>query len=183
MKKIRIIFGLLVLASFTLSFVNSEDWFLFETKKCKLLFPKKPTESSQTVPSAIGDLELKMYMYEVTDTTKDDNLLYMLMETNYPDSLINSDKKDLLDNFFRNAIDGSANNVQGSKILTETKIELAGFPGREARVSLNVGVPCINKMHFYLVKNKMYILEVITDARKDFNKSMDKFMNSFALTN
>ena len=36
-------------------------------------------------------------------------------------------------------------------------------------------------MGFYLVKNKLYMSETITETKNDFNKSIDKFFNSFSL--
>jgi hypothetical protein len=180
MKINKVLLGLLVLTTLTSSLINSDDWFLFETKNCTIYFPKKPTDQSQVINTAIGDLKLSIHMYEVPDSVKDDNLIYGLIETEYPDSVINSDKKEILDNFFRNSIDGSVNNVHG-KLLTETKIQIDTFPGREIRVDFREGLGVI-KMRFYLVKNKMYFLQTITDTKKDFNKSINKFMDSFTLT-
>jgi len=180
MKINKVSLGLLVLTTLTISFINPDDWFLFETKNYRIYFPQKPTDQSQIINTAIGDLKLNIHMYQVPDSIKDENLIYGLIETEYPDSVINSDKKEILDNFFRNSIDGSINNVHG-KLLTETKIQIDTFPGREIRVDFREGLAVI-KMRFYLVKNKMYFLQTITDTKKDFNKSINKFMDSFTLT-
>jgi hypothetical protein len=39
----------------------------------------------------------------------------------------------------------------------------------------------IMKMRFYLVRNKMYIIQTITDIKKTDNKSAERFMGSFRL--
>jgi hypothetical protein len=66
------------------------------------------------------------------------------------------------------------------KLLSEKIIQINGFPGREARIDFRDGLAVIT-MRAYLVKNKMYILQTITETKKDFNKSIGKFMDSFKL--
>jgi hypothetical protein len=179
MKKFRILAGVISLAFLVMSFTSFNDWFLFETKNCRIYFPKKPNDQPQIIKTAIGELKLNIYMYEVPDSIKDDNLVYGLIITDYPDSVINSDKKNILDVFFRNSIDGAVSNVHG-KLLTESVIQIDGFPGREIRVDFRDGLAVI-KMRFYLVKNEMYIIQTITDTKRDFNKSINRFMDSFEL--
>ena len=181
MKKIDVSIGVFISCILLMSFINPDDWFLFEAKNCKIYFPQKPTEQSQTIVTAIGELKLNIYMYQVPDNKEDDNLVYGLIESDYPDSLINSNKKDILDNFFRNSIDGAVNNVHG-KLLSESKIQLDSFPGREVRIDFRDGLAVL-KMRIYLVRNKMYMEQTITDTKKDFNKSIDRFMDSFKLVN
>ena len=169
----------IILAILTLSFIHPDDWIVFESNGYKMLFPKKPADQTQVVNTAIGKLKMGIHMYEVADNEKEDNLVYGLIETEYPDSVINSDKKDLLDNFFKNSIDGAANNVHG-KLLSVTEIQLDGYPGRSFRIDLK-DQHAVMTMRAYLVKNKMYILQTITEAPKDFNKSINRFMDSFTL--
>ena len=88
-------------------------------------------------------------------------------------------KKEILDDFFKKSIAGSLNNVQG-KLLSEKVIELGKYPGREIRVDFQNGLGVI-KMRIYLVKNTMFMIQTITDTQKQYNKSVDKFMNSFQL--
>lgn len=179
MKTISILIGIFVLASSTMSFVNSDNWVLFETKSCQIYFPKKPTDHPKILNTAFGELKFNVYMYEVADNENDDNFVYALSEVEYPDSVINSDKKDLIDKFFRGSIDGVVNNVHG-KLLSEFIIQFDGYPGREIDIDCKNGLAII-KMRFYLVKNKMYMMQTLTDTKKDFNKSIMKFMDSFRL--
>jgi len=181
MKTIKLLLSVLIMVILTMSFINPADWYLCETSDYKILFPKKPVESIQTISSAIGELNLNLNIYEVPETETEDNLAYIVNKTEYPDSIVNSDKKDILVGFFRNSIDGAVKNVQG-KLLSETKIELSGYPGREIRIDFQNGLAVI-KMRLYLVKNKMFLLETISETKKGFNKSIDKFMNSFELIN
>jgi len=178
MKIISALVGTLFL-TVILSFSFPGDWVLLEKSDFKILFPQKPEEQTQTVNTALGKLNIDTYIYEVPDSKKDDNLMYMFAQTAYPDTAINSDKKDLLDKFFRGSIDGAVNNVHG-KLLSETVIQLNGYPGRKVRIDFKDGLAVIN-MGFYLVKNKLYMSETITETKNDFNKSIDKFFNSFSL--
>jgi hypothetical protein len=162
-----------------LSFVYPQDWVAFDTANCKILFPVKPEESSQTLNTGLGAVTLYMHTYEVPDDKKDDNMVYSLTETEYPADKISSDKKDMVESFFKSYATGAVNNVHGT-LLSETKKEINGYPGSEIRINYNNGLATI-VMRSFLVKNKMYIMQVITPPAHDHNKSMEKFMDSFAL--
>ena len=162
----------------TLGFTVHSDWYLFETDSFSIEFPQKPAENTQSIATAIGDLKIVMWSSE-TKKTEDDNLVYSLMLSDYPDSLINSDKVELLDRFFRGSVDGAVNNITG-KLLSEKKIELCGFPGREAWIEYANGKAVI-KMKFYLVHNRMYILQTITEPGKEDNQNSLRFHDSFKI--
>jgi len=195
MKKIIPLSALLIVTAFTISFVrpgktknsgahsdiHDDPWVTVENAGCKMLFPKTPANESQTLNTAIGELKLYNYTYEVPDGIKDDNLVYLLSETDFGDSAkINSNMgKEKVDKFFRGAVDGGVKNASG-KLLTEEIIQLDGFPGRKVRVDVKDGT-AVMTMKIFLVKEKLYMLEVITEKKKDLNKSMDKFMSSFSL--
>ena len=173
--KLILLSALLILSS---AFAPA-DWYTFKEDGFKIDFPEKPTTETQSVPSAIGDLKMKMYMVDASEKKDAENMVYMVITTFYPDTLVNSDKKDMLENLFRSSIDGAVQNVQG-KLLSEKRIELNGFPGRDIKVDYQEGV-AILRMRMYLVKNKMYILQVITETAKESNKSIDRFLDSFGL--
>ena len=187
MKKIIPLFALLIVTVLTISFAYPKikgrmgDWVPFEDAGCKMLFPKTPEKQSQTFNTAIGELKLYNYMYEVPDSIEDDNLGYLLSETEFGDrSGINSDSsKAQVDKFFRGAVDGGVSSAHG-KLLTEEIIQLDGYPGRKFRAEIKDGL-AVTTMKAILVKNKLYMIQVITDTKKDFNKSMEKFMSSFTL--
>lgn len=178
MRKISFVLTALMIVVFTTSFVLKADWFLLDEPSFSILFPKKPEAQVQSVKSAIGDLTMNINMYDGSKDN-DENFLYGIITTEYPDSLINSDKKEKLAAFFRGSVDGAVKNVQG-KLLSEKDIEMNGFPGREARVDFQNGLAII-LMRSYLVHNKMYILQTITETKKEGNASVLKFYNSFKL--
>ena len=178
MKKISFATSLILILLFTSSFLCPADWYLLDTKTFSLQFPKKPETQETTQQSAVGELKLVISIYE-GDKDNDENYVYGIITSDYPDSLINSDKKDILEKVFRGSIDGAVGNVQG-KLLKESVIEKNGFPGREITVDFKDGMAII-LMRMYLVHNRMYILQTITETSKASNASVVKFFNSFIL--
>ncbi|MDP4283190.1 MAG: hypothetical protein Q8891_02110 [Bacteroidota bacterium] len=181
MKTLKIITASFLLACAMLSFVPVGEWIMITTNNCKIYFPKKPTDRSGTVNTAKGNLKVNIYSYQAAANVSDDNLAYILTETEYPDSVINSDDEDKLDIFFKNSIDGIVNNFHGT-LLSQSKTAIDGFPGRQVKLDLQQGKAVMN-IRFYLVKNRMYILEIITNTNKDGNAAIEKFMNSFEIKN
>lgn len=179
----RKIFTLAILCAlpFLSSAFGSNEWYLLKSDGYEIAFPLKPEAETNTIPSGIGELTLSMHIYDASSgKTKDENLVYLSNTTDFPDSLVNSDKKENHAEIFRNAIDGAVKNVEG-KLLSEKVIGFSGFPGREFRIDLQNGAAVITAQCF-LVKNRMYILQVITETKKAPNATMEKFFNSFRLT-
>src|SRR6187551_577918 len=110
MRAVRIILVIGGLISF--SFLT-EKWYLFESKEFgfTILFPKKPTEQSQNVESAIGPLKLNLFLYEGANDPTDENYVYGVNYTEYPDSLFINIDSTTMSNFFRGSIDGMVGNV------------------------------------------------------------------------
>ena len=160
---------------------HSHKWVLFEsTKGFTAEYPEAPHPDSTIINSAIGELKLYTFIYDASKSLIDDNMAYAVTCMEYPDSLINSDmKEDSLSHFFRKGIDEAINNMH-AKLLSETVIKLDGYPGREVRAEF-LDRKAVIKMRGYLVKNMQYMIQVITDAKKDNNISIDKFMDSFKL--
>ena len=178
MKKISNVFAGMAILIFSLSFETLKDWYLFDATDFSIEFPKKPNASNQNVSSAIGELKMDIFMYDASKDG-DANFVYGLITSEYPDSLINSEKTAILPTFFRNSVDGAVKNVQG-KILSEKTIDINGFPGREVNIDYQNGVAII-KMRLYLVHNKMYVLQTITETSKVNNADAIKFHDSFKL--
>jgi len=179
MKTLKTLAVLLLLACTILSFKPIDDWTMVATENCKIYFPHQPTDQSGTVNTAKGNLKLNIYSYNAATNNGDDNLAYILTETEYPDSLINSGNNNELDAFFKNSIDGIVNNFHG-KLVNESKTAIQGFPGRQVKLDIQQGKSVMN-IRLYLVKNRLYMLEIVTAADKDDNSSIEKFMNSFEL--
>jgi hypothetical protein len=178
MNKAKTYFGSLVLVLVASSFTVLNDWYHFENAYLSLEFPNKPALNLQEVPSSLGKLKMETAFYEPTEDKKD-VYLYGLVTSEYPDSLINSGKKDILPAFFRNSIDGTVTDTKG-KLLSEKEIAFGAYPGREIKIDYGNGQAIID-MRLYLIKNKMTILQVITPPVIIDSTSKVKFFNSLKL--
>jgi hypothetical protein len=170
----------LAISAVSVGFRSPADWLQFRADGYSALFPVKPTANTKTIPSELGELQLNINMYDASKSgKKDDNLIYMSMSTEYPQSAVHSDMKEKLPTLFRGAIDGSVKNVNG-KLLSEKEIGLDGYPGREIKVDFKDGLAIINA-RYYLVKNRMYAIQTITLTERFPNESQERFMSSFQL--
>ncbi len=161
---------------------DTTNWNSFTCDKAnfEMMFPKTPAEYSQDVQTEIGDLKVILYMYE-PKLGSDANMLYGASFTIYPD-VVDSQKMsdEQLETFFENSIDGTVSSVQG-KLLSTYVIDYNGYPGREINIEIKDGM-AVTKMRSYLVKNTMYIMQVIYPAKFNFNISVNYFLDSFKLT-
>lgn len=155
------------------------DWLIYPGKGWSIYFPGKPEESQQNVSTAIGDQAMHIYMYTAPSPANEDNFVYGVIQSIFPDSLVNSAKTEMIEPLMRNSIDGAVKNVKG-ELLSESVIDLDGFPGRAVKVSFQQGAGFIN-LRIYLVRNTLYILQAICDKSKDNNASTKRFLDSFQL--
>jgi hypothetical protein len=177
--KMKTLFALiLVVLSTQLS--AQATWHTFENDRITIAFPKNPKTTTQAVPTAIGNIDMNIASYDASKNG-DGNFAFVFISSVYPDSLINSNKKELLQGFFRNSIDGAVNNV-GGKLISETEVELNGFPGREVKIDYGNGLAIIF-LHLYLVKNNVYFVQTITQKEKEGNADVLRFHQSFKLKN
>ena len=141
------------------------------------LAPEEMSISNQKVPSAIGELQMDIFTY--TPKKEDSNLVYMLIHTEYPAESIHSDSLEKRNGFFEGAINGAVTNVKG-KLLTQTDLMIGQYPGKEITIDFQQGQYII-KIRMYLVKNKMYLLQTISEPKKSGNELSKRFMTSFKL--
>ena len=161
---------------------DTTNWELisFGEANFQILFPQQPVKNEQTLETPLGKLSVVQYNLE-PKLGSDANLLYGVGYTVYPANTINSGKMsdEELDVFFKNSVDGTVSNVQG-KLLSTLIIDYEGYPGREIKIDIKEGLAII-KMRSYLVENKMYIIQVITPVKNNFNTSINYFLDSFKL--
>jgi hypothetical protein len=83
--------------------------------------PSTPEEQVQTVPSALGDVDMHIFMAE-TETAA-----YGVMYNTFPLEVAEGDEA--LNNMFDSSRDGAIGNV-GGEFVSEEAIEISGHPGR-----------------------------------------------------
>jgi hypothetical protein len=83
------------------------------------------------------------------------------------------------------ALDGARDALllmPNSKLLSETKLILNGYPGRELKIVSTKGISK-EITRLYIVGNRMYrVRVVIAPVNKDVHRDVEKFFSSFKLT-
>lgn len=168
----------LFLAMCTVFTVSAQVWETFKSidHEFSALFPVEPTYQVQKVPSAVGELDMNMYMATVNDPDAD-NLLYSVIRSDYPAEMFSNVNDDFISNVLDGAVNGAVNNVQG-KLVSDVSISFNKFPGRSIKIETSMGLLYINA---YLVNNSMFITQVICTPDKDNNSSIKRFQDSFEL--
>ncbi len=140
-------------------------------------FPEVPNEQSKTVDSEYGKLSLDIQILE--PAFADDNMVYIAMETKYPPGAVDQRDAEDLDSFYKKAIDGSLNSVNG-ELVSISEVYYQDYPGKEYRCYLSGG-QALMVYRYYFIKDNFYSLGVITLPEKDRNKGMISFFDSFEI--
>ncbi|MEO8769484.1 MAG: hypothetical protein ABI402_05350 [Ferruginibacter sp.] len=179
MKKLNILLLTTITGCMLTSFTYYEDWYVFEDNSCKINFPAKAENDSSVIDSQIGKLTVFTHMYSAPGSKSDSNLVYGLIETEYPEDYIKLNTKELEEHFFKGAVTGVLNKVNG-KLISEKEINIGKYPGREILVDYPERAVII-KMRFFIERNKLFALQTISNAGKEKNTNSSRFMNSFEL--
>lgn len=162
------------------SFKNEPKWKLFKGDGFTIEFPGVPSDNSQKTNSAVGELNIKIHMYEGNaEDESEENLVYGAISTEYPIGFMKDADKEAIDEVYKGAIEGAVKNVKG-KLISNIEYTHNGHPGREIKIDFQEGLAVIT-MRCLLIENKMYMLQSIAITEKDNNKSSAKFFNSFKL--
>lgn len=158
--------------------VTAQVWETFKSldHEFSVSFPVEPTFQVQKVPSAVGELDMNMYMATVNYADAD-NLLYSVIRSDYPEEMFSNANDEFIANVLDGAVNGAVNNVQG-KLVSDVSISFNNFPGRSIKIETSMGMLYINS---YLVNNSMFITQVICTPEKDNNESIKRFQDSFEL--
>ncbi|HSC55479.1 MAG TPA: hypothetical protein VLC98_17755 [Phnomibacter sp.] len=163
----------------TAVFSQTAKPYVHETKDYKIQFPSTPSDTSFKIPSELGELVLHMNTYQPRIELNDENVVYSLIETSYPDTVNPEDITENLDVFFREAIDGAVKEVKG-KLLNETAVFFGAYPARTVEIEFGNG-SFIIKATYLLKENKIIVLQTLTEKLKYPNAQVNKFFESFQL--
>lgn len=172
-----------LLFSFTLliaAFSFQGDWIKFETATSRISFPAAPKNDSTVKESAIGKLTLFTHMLEVSDKFTDSNLVYGLIETEYPKDYFDGKTDDaFLKGFFDGAINGALKSING-KLISQKDVSYKNVPGKEVSVDYGNGLAVIT-MRFYLQGIRMFAIQTISMTGKENNQNKQRFFDSFEI--
>lgn len=155
--------------------------FVLETEDFKITFKSEAEKSVENVDTEAGPLSMNMHILE-SNNEADSVYVFMIMNTFYPKEQIHSDKKEMLAQFFDNAINGGVKNVNG-KIISTKSLSNNGFPGKEAVVefALDEATMANIRMIIYLVENQMIMLQTVSTAEATNSKEITDFLASFTI--
>lgn len=179
MRKIISFVSILFISNWSSVIAQNGNMVHYETKDYIISFPGKPKKMTQNMSTSGGQLLLNIAVYEPNALASDDNKVYIVMETDYPETLVHSDKTEILDKFFRDAIDGMVKKLN-YKLIKETEGQIGKYPSRTIEIDYKDGL-AIMKMKLILFKNKGIIIQTVTETKKYSNSSSDKFFDSFEL--
>ncbi|MEO0897924.1 MAG: PsbP-related protein [Bacteroidota bacterium] len=176
----KLSFSLLVLL-FTLALPTQaqvNEWYQYKSEEFgySISFPGEPEAMDQKVPSAIGELTLNIQYFAETNEGAE-NFMYMTNCTTYPDGALNLSDSTGKKDFFDGAVNGATTNVNG-ELISQKKIMLDGHEGREMMVEIQEGTVVV-LARLYLVGNRMYMLQTMTQKGNENNKITKEFMDSF----
>lgn len=146
-------------------------WVDFESKEGRFTaqFPMSPQTETMPTPTAIGNIDQKMFT-----VTKGD-AYYAVAIADYPEELVKQgDTAGMLDG----ARDGAVANVSG-KLAKEEQIEVEGYPGRKIQVIATVqGVSLELDAVLCLAGNRLYQSIVARPSGSVPDAEVERFINS-----
>jgi hypothetical protein len=147
--------------------------FKSEAGRFSVMVPEALQETSQALETQAGKIDLHLF------SIQQDRTGYFVSYCDYPQELIQqSSPERMLDG----ARDGAVGNVEG-KLVLESKITLAGHPGREVVIDgrPKYGQKVTIKGRMFMVKNRLYQVTVVAPQGQAGGKVTDAFLQSFKL--
>lgn len=155
-----------------------QDWNRFKSEEFNFTadFPTAPEKTVQKVPTAVGDIDMNMFMSNAGGTN---NLFYSVISSNYPKEQFENATDDYNNSVLDGAVNGAVSNVRG-ELVFDNKVTFNGYPGRSFKIKITDNFIYIKA---YLIKNTMMICQVICSKSNDENKEIKRFFDSFDLIN
>ncbi len=183
-KKNKTRFGLIIITLFAIQCQckSQLEWVTIDRDSFYISMPESPTIEKDTLfLENRGTFYVTNYTYVPPKKSNDSNKGYSISYTDYPPNFgIHSDSITLLQAYFDNGINNAVKSIQGKKLPGGKIISNKGYPGREYYVELRNGA-ALNTIRIYIVKNRVYVVSIITTPDKSSNRAHYKFFDSFKL--
>ena len=151
------------------SFAVDKLSFTSKEGKFSINFKQVPKESSENVPTGVGDIKMFMFMYEASNTKA-----YMVAYCDYPIESVNSGDPMTLLNGAKNGVVGQFESV----ITSETTGKFMGNPCIDFTAS---GQQYHTSYKLILVKNRLYQVGILQDKEPVAKDDTKSFIGSFKL--
>ncbi len=138
--------------------------------KFKINFNGEPTETSEIIPTEVGDIEMTSFMYEKSATE-----VYLVAYNDYPSDMVkNSSVDDMLDG----AKNGSSSSMNIVSFDVDENLEIEGNPGRHFKG--NNGSYYV-EYKLFMKENRLYQIAIIRDGSYATSERSEEFYGSFEL--
>lgn len=147
--------------------------FKSEAGRFSVMTPVELQEEAKTLETEAGKIDLHLF------AAQEDNIAYVIAYSDYPPE---NAPPDYAEKMLDGARNGAVGNTLG-KLVSETKISLSGYPGRELLIETRGEdrPPSIIKGRLFMVKNRLYQVTVVAPWGKAGDKIIDDFLQSFKL--
>jgi hypothetical protein len=151
--------------------LRSEEWILYRSTTGGFVVeaPGSFQEQRETLQTPHGPLE----MYTFDCKSKGERPWFTLMYTDYPSSILMQGSETILNS----SRDGAVARIRG-QLLSEQRISLNGYPGREIIVESG---QVEGKIRLYLVKQRLYGVMATTFHSQLSSREVSRFLDSFKL--
>ena len=169
-------FVLMCFLAFSCGFTQEKSQkFVSEKGKFKVDFPSTPKLSTNKITDNYG--ERMVYSY-LSTPENDSNRSYEVRYIDFSqEALVDFEGNLIFDLFLSFAKNGQGSSLETMGTLNK---KIIGYTGREYRwQDSNSGQ--LSRMLFYMVRNRMYQLTVVTDEENNHNIYVDQFFDSFEL--
>lgn len=154
----------------TESIQKKDDSFKSEDGNFTIKFMGTPKESSEMVPTEVGDIEMTTFMYEKSVTEA-----YMVAYNDYPSEMV---KKSSVDALLDGAKNGSSSSMKITHFDIDENIEIEGCPGRHFK---GYGGSIYVEYKLFLKENRLYQIALLRDGSYATKERSDEFFGSFHL--
>lgn len=136
----------------------------------EISIPGKPVRTSHRSETPVGNIDLTTFTVKLDDG----RTAYMVAYNDYPSAMIKgADREAILDR----AVGGAL--ASGSHLVSKEPITLQRFPGRQVRATIRDGLEY--KSRFYLVRERLYQVSVVSSTGDRAESDHQKFFDSFHL--
>ena len=173
MKKPVLILISLLLAVWLPGCTSKPQEFKSEAGRFAVMTPVTFEESTNNLKTEAGQIDLHLFAGQL------DDIAYVVAYSDYPPE---NAPPDYAEKMLDGARNGAAGNTNG-RLVSETKISLADYPGRELVIETRgeERPPSIIKGRMFMVKNRLYQITVVAPRGKAGDKTIDDFLQSFKL--
>jgi hypothetical protein len=148
----------------------ADDLFSSEDGKFKINFTGTPTESSDIVPTDVGDIEMTSFMYEKSLTEA-----YMVAYNDYPSEMV---KMSSVDDLLDGAKNGSSSSLGINEFEIDKNMEIEGNPGRHFK---GTNGTYYAEYKLFLKGSRLYQIALIRDGSYATQERSEEFFSSFEL--